>query len=241
MAYEILGQHHIDRHQPIVLVGGMSSLRGDWERLARRLATRRPGVVTQQLLFLPYHQTDPTPLGFKVTHVILAGTLLSPLRDRKYGLKFDRTIPKKPRTREEKREIARPTLEATFDPQWVANPENAGRLNWWLDRQLSGRPTSTILMQARAMNKFDFTGLHNKLPKDMQFLVIHGELDAIVPPSCGQEILRRIPRAKSIEVGGRPGQVEHLNFGHHWYEYFDIQVWDDVVEYFLEPNPMVRL
>lgn len=36
-----------------------------------------------------------------------------------------------------------------------------------------------------------------------------------------------------VEVGCTPGQVPNLDFGHHWFEYFDIQVWHDVVERFM--------
>lgn len=91
------------------------------------------------------------------------------------------------------------------------------------------------------MNRFDFTGLHAKLPRSMQFLVIHGNLDAIVPPYCGEEILQRIPWAKPVKIGSRPGSVENLEFGHHWFEYFDIQVWHDVVEEFLASPRLAHL
>jgi hypothetical protein len=64
-------------------------------------------------------------------------------------------------------------------------------------------------------------------------LVIHGELDQVVPFYSAQEILRRIPWAKQVEIGCLPGQVENLAFGHLWFEYFDIQVWHDVIETFL--------
>lgn len=67
----------------------------------------------------------------------------------------------------------------------------------------------------------------------MQVLVIHGKEDRIVPNYCGDEILQRIPWAKMVEVGCTPGQVPNLDFGHHWFEYFDIQVWHDVVERFM--------
>lgn len=43
MAYEILGAEHLFRQTPLVLIGGMSSLRGDWKRLADGLATERAG------------------------------------------------------------------------------------------------------------------------------------------------------------------------------------------------------
>jgi hypothetical protein len=45
LAYNVLGSEHVGRAQPIVLVGGMSSLRGDWERLSTALATSRPGML----------------------------------------------------------------------------------------------------------------------------------------------------------------------------------------------------
>jgi hypothetical protein len=44
MTYEILGTRHLNTNQsPIVLVGGLSSLRGDWERLANAFSEVRPG------------------------------------------------------------------------------------------------------------------------------------------------------------------------------------------------------
>lgn len=44
MTYDVLGVRHFAANQiPIVLIGGMSSLRGDWERLANALAEIRPG------------------------------------------------------------------------------------------------------------------------------------------------------------------------------------------------------
>ncbi|KAF9469292.1 Alpha/Beta hydrolase protein [Collybia nuda] len=285
LAYEVLGSHHIESQEPIVLIGGMSSLRGDWERLAASLAVKRPvllfdhrgmgdstlspgkeevitmeslardllfllctlgwrrlslcgfsmgGVVTQQLLFLPYLSSNPTQLPFHVTHVLLTGTLCSVLRDPRFGLRVDTSVPDRPRTYEEKKEIARPTLEATFDPRWMADTTNTQRFDWWLNRMISGRPTHVILMQGRALNRFTFDGFHDKLPKDMQFLIIHGKEDKIVPSYCGEEILQRIPWAKTVKVGQSPGEIPSLDFGHIWFEYFDIQVWYDVVNEFLK-------
>ena len=48
-----------------------------------------------------------------------------------------------------------------------------------------------------------------------------------------QEMLKLIPWARFVEQGDQPGQVPTLNFGHSWYDYFDIQVWDDVMQKFL--------
>lgn len=46
LAYEVLGTKHIGKSQPIVLIGGMSSRRGDWERLALSLEKDRPGNLS---------------------------------------------------------------------------------------------------------------------------------------------------------------------------------------------------
>jgi len=198
------------------------------------------GVVTQQLLFLPYHSERPTPLPFRVTHVVLAGSLCSQLRDPRYGLLLPPT-PNRPLTQQEKLDIARASLERSFDPEWFADPRNAERFDTLLPSMISGRPQKVIMKQLRAMNRFDFTGLHEKLPRNMQFLIIHGERDAIVPPYCGEEILKRIPWAQPVKIGTQYGAVESLAFGHHWFEYFDIRVWQDVVEKFLASPSLARL
>ncbi|KAJ7172018.1 Alpha/Beta hydrolase protein [Mycena filopes] len=289
LAFTVLGVEHLGRKTPIVLIGGVSSLRGDWERLSTALAQERPvlvydhrgmgasklandeaftmellardllfllehlkwkelalcgfsmgGVITQQLLFLPYHPERPTPLPFRVTHVLLAGSLCSVLRDERYGLPFQ-PIPNRPLTEQDKLDLARPTFELGFDPKWLSDPRNADRADSLLRAAISGRPRKVILKQLKAMNRFDFTGLHAKLPRDMQFLVIHGALDAIVPPYCGQEILRRVPWARPVDIGPHPGAVETLDFGHQWFEYFDVRVWKAVVDKFLGPPSLARL
>ncbi|KAJ7685619.1 Alpha/Beta hydrolase protein [Mycena polygramma] len=293
LAFEILGGENLGQTAPIVLVGGVRSLRGDWERLSTSLARVRPvlvydhrgmgdsklandekftiedlardllfllqylrwkqlsicgfsmgGVITQQFLFLPYHPERPTPLPFRVTHVILAGSLCSVLRDPRYGLPIQPTPNlNRPFTEKDKLDLARPTFERSFDPKWLSDPQNTQRFDSLLGTMIHGRPQKVILKQLKAMNRFDFTGLHSKLPRDMQFLVIHGDLDAIVPPYCGQEILERIPWARSAGIGPARGAVESRDFGHHWFEYFDIRVWHDVVENFLafEPTHLARL
>ena len=49
-----------------------------------------------------------------------------------------------------------------------------------------------------------------------------------------REILHLLPHARSVEIGDRPGQIPDYQFGHHWWEYFDIQIWQDVVNKFLD-------
>lgn len=87
-----------------------------------------------------------------------------------------------------------------------------------------------ILVQIDTVKLEDY---YPRLSSDIKVLVIHGKLDGIVPFSYSNDILRHIPWAKRIEVGMQPGQVEHLDFGHNWFEYFDSNVWCEVIERFI--------
>ena len=51
--------------------------------------------------------------------------------------------------------------------------------------------------------------------------------------SFEQDILNYIPQARFVETGHLPGQVPSLDFGHFWFEYFDIEIWHDVVNKFM--------
>lgn len=79
----------------------------------------------------------------------------------------------------------------------------------------------------------NFGNLHAQLPSDIPVLIIHGKLDAIVPFYCGEELTRLIPHAQFVDVGLQPGQIPDLDFGHHFWEYFDERVWRNVVDVFL--------
>lgn len=87
----------------------------------------------------------------------------------------------------------------------------------------------------------DFARLHDRLSKDTKILVTHGTLDQVIAHASSREILKRIPWAKDVEVGGLPSQLPSLDFGHHWFEYFDISVWRDLFEDFLKEDPVVPL
>lgn len=69
-------------------------------------------------------------------------------------------------------------------------------------------------------------------------LTIHGRIDDIVPFPAGEDVHRRIPHARRVEVGLEPGQIPHNQFGHMWWEYFDIGAWRDVLDKFLEDNSL---
>lgn len=51
LAYEVLGVRHLGRAQPIVLVGGMTSRRVDWDRLAESLEKEMPGESKKNILW----------------------------------------------------------------------------------------------------------------------------------------------------------------------------------------------
>lgn len=188
------------------------------------------GVIAQQLIFLPFHPTNPTSLPFRVTHLILAATMAEVVR---VVGKFP-PVPKQKLTIEEKRELVAKYLPFQYDPLWVQ--QNPDRFSHKVEKGLHGRPSVTFVKQYKATGKFNLEPYYAKIPKDLSILVIHGKLDDILPYSCGELLLRRIPQAKLVEVGSKPGQVPSDQYGHIWFEYFDISVWRDVFENFLNDS-----
>lgn len=90
------------------------------------------------------------------------------------------------------------------------------------------------------MGRFSFNHLFSKLPPT-PVLVIHGVLDTVVPFTCGEEILRMLPTARLVPIGTRPGAVPSYQFGHAWFEYFDIEVWKSVFETFMASGLEAKL
>lgn len=87
------------------------------------------------------------------------------------------------------------------------------------------------------MRTFSFFNLHSKLrapPDGPAILIIHGKLDTVLPFSSANKTLALIPHARLVQVGTGPGQIDSLNFGHNWFEYFDVERWVGVFESFLE-------
>ncbi|KAH8099517.1 Alpha/Beta hydrolase protein [Cristinia sonorae] len=281
LAYEVLGSVHLGHPTPIVLVGGASSVAGDWERLSTVVSQSRPvlvydhrgignstystsqktdiitietmardlidlikslewtevilcgfsmgGVITQQLLLLPFHPSHPMPLPFRVTHVLLTGTMATPIEVPALGTK---SRPEGKLTDQQKYDIVREGVEMSFDPEWVEALENKERLAWWIKRMVVNRPARTIVRQHQAVTSFYFGDLHKYFPS-IPVLIIHGTADEIVPLTAGQAILKKIPWARMVQIGDKPGQIPSGKFGHHWWEYFDVKVWEDVIENFV--------
>jgi len=192
------------------------------------------GAVIQQLLLLPWHPSNPYPLHVNVTHVIMAATPAESLYEKPFTSAFENYPPPKDGVRWtalEKEAAVRPIVESIFDPQWIK--QNPGQFARSVEGMTRARPLRTILMQAHAMGEIDFDKLHRRLPRETQFLVVHGKRDQVVPYSESKKILRRIPWAREVSVGTCRGQVPNLEFGHHWFEYFSAEVWTGVIEEFL--------
>lgn len=79
----------------------------------------------------------------------------------------------------------------------------------------------------------DLRKLIPTIPSSVRVLVIHGTLDRIVHYSESEYILRGIKHARRVAVGG-PRGVPTDAYGHAWYEYFDIPLWVEILEKFLE-------
>jgi hypothetical protein len=99
------------------------------------------GVIAQQLLILPHHPTNPTPLPFTVSHVLLMSTRSVVIEDPSVGLQYKTQVTSDPRlsrpsTNVEKLAVARRIIEATLDPEWLAN--NRMRFDELFRKAISG-------------------------------------------------------------------------------------------------------
>ncbi|KAK1234379.1 hypothetical protein PQX77_002417 [Marasmius sp. AFHP31] len=281
IAYEVKGDAYLGRAIPIVLVGGMTALRTDLEKLTGSLSMSRPvliydhrgmgdstasvdavaeisienlardllalvahlgwdrvaicgwsmgGVVLQQLLTLPYHPTNPAPIPFQITHVILATTRSEVLAQ--HGLQYRPPAGNgATRTPEEKRMMIVKLVGQTLDPEWIE--KNRSRFEYLCKRAATGlRPIPVVVKQKEALQMFDFAGLLPSVSQDLKILIIHGELDQVIPMKATETMMKLLPSAELVQVGEEHGKVPSLRFGHHWYEYFDIDVWQNVIDTF---------
>ncbi|KAF8517151.1 hypothetical protein BU17DRAFT_67076 [Hysterangium stoloniferum] len=102
------------------------------------------GVVAQQLLLLPFHAEDPTPLPFRVHHVLLTGTLCSPIKNPSQPpiVKFEAGVHGQGLSVEQRKAMARPMLDASLGARWVAKPENKERQSAFKD---GSKGTATVV------------------------------------------------------------------------------------------------
>lgn len=192
------------------------------------------GVIAQQLLVLPYLLANSNSLSFRTTHLFLIATRCKVVQG--HGLPIT-AVPGKPRSLEERREGAKRVIAATLDPVWIK--DNGSRFDEILARvvsnNLSNRPAEMVAKQSVALRNFDFAQHLEHLSRETQVLVIHGKLDQVIPFNCAEDIINHIPWAQSVQEGSQLGQIPTFQFGHLWYEYFDPQVWHDVLHVFMQP------
>ncbi|KAF5330449.1 hypothetical protein D9619_005421 [Psilocybe cf. subviscida] len=195
------------------------------------------GVVAQQMLVLPFHPTHPVSLPCHISHLVLACT--RSVVHAETGLKVapaSVTL-----TREERIAAARRIVGACLDPNWIE--QNTARFEYVFRRAtnpLFNRPSPLIAKQGAALKKFDFADLLQNISRDVQIMVVHGQLDKVIPFYCGEETQKLLPWARFIEKGDLPGQIPSMDFGHFWFEYFDIQVWHDAISKFVTTDSAVR-
>lgn len=81
------------------------------------------GLILQELLLFP---TNATPLPFGVHHVLLTATLCTPLENPPPLGSITR-VPGQPRTKDQRKELVRPVVDACLTPKWIAGAENKAR------------------------------------------------------------------------------------------------------------------
>jgi pimeloyl-ACP methyl ester carboxylesterase len=186
------------------------------------------GVILQQILLT-------RNLPFKIHRALLTSTTT----------KWPKSVPEfvqivkttAPRTEEEKARLVRQTVEVNFDKGWVEDGRNEETLRRWIERAGKGRPAGTIQKQAIALYTKDTRAdLPNiaKLNPSTKILILHGTIDSVVHSSEGVILRELLPHATVLEVGEGPRKVPSLEFGHLWWEYFDVEIWVRVVEGFLD-------
>ncbi|GJJ10893.1 hypothetical protein Clacol_005121 [Clathrus columnatus] len=286
LAYDVFGEEHLNKREtlPIILIGGVSSTKVDWDRLIPHVSKKRTvlifdhrgigsstystpanddkltieslsrdivaliesfgwkdvdilglsmgGLLLQQMLLLHRHPTNPTVLPFHVHHAILTATFASSIPPEYIPKPLPKiaATPGQPLTKEQKKELARPLLETSLGPKWVAATENQERFNFWWENSIVNREATQI----GGLMNFSFVEELKQIDPRTDILVIHGIEDAVVPFSSAEEILRACPQARLVSLGSKRGQVPTYAFGHIWYEYFEIGVWMGVLESFLD-------
>ena len=98
-----------------------------------------------------------------------------------------------------------------------------------------------LLLYPKQLRKFNFSKQLIDISSSTKVLVIHGQEDITIPFSFGEEIFRSLPHARIVEIGSQRGQVPNYDFGHLWYEYFEVDVWVGVIEVFVDEEEYARL
>ena len=91
----------------------------------------------------------------------------------------------------------------------------------------TNRPAWVIGLQFLAIQGADLREQLHRIPGSLPVMVIHGKRDRMVLESEGEVILDHIKHAKRLS--DNDGE-----FGHFWYEYYDIDYWVKAIGDFLD-------
>lgn len=186
------------------------------------------GMIVQTLLVMPN-------CPIKVRHAILGATCakaprsdlgLAVATEMKKQAQAGATDTRTPAQR--KRQLTEVFMKYCYDPDWIERcPElYEKRVQESINTR---RPAKTVALQQRAIGKYD---VRQKLPNispSLPVLVIHGDRDVAVYPAEKDDILAGIKHAK---VAKCPRE----DFGHNWYDYFDLEFWRMIINKFLDQS-----
>ncbi len=73
------------------------------------------------------------------------------------------------------------------------------------------------------------------VPSSIPILIIHGTKDRIIHYAESNYLTKYLQNAIRIAIDPSrktPGSIPSADYGHSWYEYFDVQVWINVIQTF---------
>lgn len=98
----------------------------------------------------------------------------------------------------------------------------------------TNRPAWVIGLQFMAIQSADLRKQLHRIPRTVDVLVIHGKRDRMVLWNESQYILDAIKHATRLHT---PTD----EFGHFWYDYFDMHFWVNSINNFLDPPASAKL
>jgi len=190
------------------------------------------GMIAQTLLVTPN-------CPVKIRHVILGATCAKAPRS-DLGIAVATEMKKQAQSgssdkrtpAERKRQLTEVFMKYCYDPEWIK--QNPGLYERRVQESIgTRRPARTVALQQRAIGKYDVRQKLGSIPTSLPVLVIHGGQDVAVYPAEKDDILKSIKHAKLAEC-------PRMDFGHNWYDYFDLEFWRSTIAAFLDA-PQLKL
>ncbi|TIA86981.1 hypothetical protein E3P99_03469 [Wallemia hederae] len=238
---------------PLVMIQGMTGIKGDWIDTARDLAklgdrrviiydhreigsshgdissmTMSTLAADMVELVEKLGMTDVHLLGFSMGGMVAQTALLSEKRAfniRKVVLAASAlTFPPASQLPVDDIETVQQFTRKAFDEEWIA--ANSERLNRMMEScATERRPIPTMQAQARALGGCDTTQLFRDKDYAGRVYVLHGKRDALIPFAKAQHTLNTIQGSQLVKLPN-----DSLEFGHLFNFYFSSQIWSDALE-----------